>query len=356
MSSQDADGDDEAAASLELVRGRSASSESDGDDDDKKRHPSLDFNGTDGLEDIGSEERGRCGMQWVGGRRRSHYHYLGPSSPAYSHQSRSQASGGQESGHEEGRGNARRPVERCDSLGSRSDGHDRDLGMMNSSPASSSPPDDTSELLSEPEHGPERHRASTALHLTSSKGPAVSPALLCDWPEGGSMAENGEENENEDKSKQEIESENGVPDLNGYRSQGESSLAPVCCGKEGVKKNPKEGDIFEEEKRGGSGLTVGDETMKLEKGKSAMRGEEKKDREDKGPPSGMGKATSVHTFITIREGAASPKPPPETTNALGGGNGLYDWKIGNELCSRCRISKEGACWDHGGNKEMGGVY
>jgi hypothetical protein len=76
----------------------------------------------------------------------------------------------------------------------------------------------------------------------------------------------------------------------------------------------------------------------------------------KGPPSGMGKATSVHAFIIIREETASPKPPSETTNALGGGNGLYAWKIGNELCSRCLISKEGACWDHGGNKEMGGVY
>jgi hypothetical protein len=183
--------------------------------------------------------------------------------------------------HEEGRGGCR-PVERCDSLGSRSDSHDRDLGVMHSSPASSSPPDDTPELLSELEHGSEEQRALTALHLASAKGPAVSPALLCDWSEGGDLAKNGEENEDEDERKEGIESENGVPDLNGYRSQEESSLAPVYCGKEEVKKNPKEGDIFEEEKRGGSGLAVGDEAMKLEKRKSAVR-EEKKDGEDKGP-------------------------------------------------------------------------
>jgi hypothetical protein len=58
------------------------SSESDGDDDDKKRHPSLDFNGTGGLEDMGGEEQGRCGVQWAGAGAdptpitRGHHHLL----------------------------------------------------------------------------------------------------------------------------------------------------------------------------------------------------------------------------------------------------------------------------------------
>lgn len=223
------------------------------------------------------------GRNGRGGRRRSHSHYSGPPLPAYSHQSHSGASDGEESRHEEGRGGGRRPVERCDSLDSRSDSHDRNLGVVHPSPASSSPPDDRPELLSDLEYASEEQRVSTALYLTSAKGPAVSPALLCDGSDGGGLAENGEENEDEDERKVEIESENGVPDLNGYPSQGESSLALACCGKEEVKKNPKEGDIFEEEKRGGSGLAIGDKAMKLEKGKSAMRGEEKKDGEDKGP-------------------------------------------------------------------------
>ena len=35
-------------------------------------------------------------------------------------------------------------------------------------------------------------------------------------------------------------------------------------------------------------------------------------------------ATSLHPFIIIRERTASPKPSSETTNDLGGGNGLDD--------------------------------